>query len=80
MGVLPPSTNADCVPTEGQRLEDDIMSGVRTEIAILAPTSFTIGGTRSTVAQYKLDRRWRNAPRHTVRDSVRCKNHAVGGY
>ena len=56
-----------------------------TEIAILATNKLhELGGTRSTLAQYNLDRHWRNARTHTLHDPVRWKyfhvgNHALNG-
>jgi len=51
------------------------------EIAILAADKLhELGGTRSTLAQYNLDRHWRNARTHTVREPVRWKNFAIGNF
>ena len=56
-----------------------------TEIAILATNKLhELGGTRSTLGQYNLDRHWRNARTHTLHDPVRWKffhvgNHALNG-
>ncbi|MDQ0394192.1 SfnB family sulfur acquisition oxidoreductase [Labrys monachus] len=56
-----------------------------TEIAILATNRLhELGGTRSTLGQYNLDRHWRNARTHTLHDPVRWKyfhvgNHALNG-
>jgi SfnB family sulfur acquisition oxidoreductase len=56
-----------------------------TEIALLAGNKLhELGGTRSTLAQYGLDRHWRNARTHTLHDPVRWKfallgNHALNG-
>lgn len=52
-----------------------------TEIAILAANKLhELGGTRSTLAQYNLDRHWRNARTHTLHDPVRWKYFHVGNY
>jgi SfnB family sulfur acquisition oxidoreductase len=52
-----------------------------TEIAILATNKlFELAGTRSTLAEYNLDRHWRNARTHTLHDPVRWKFHAIGNY
>jgi SfnB family sulfur acquisition oxidoreductase len=52
-----------------------------TEIAILATNKLhELGGTRSTLAQYNLDRHWRNARTHTLHDPVRWKYFHVGNY
>ena len=52
-----------------------------TEIAILASNKLhELGGTRSTLGQYNLDRHWRNARTHTLHDPVRWKYFAVGNF
>lgn len=52
-----------------------------TEIAILATNKLhELGGTRSTLGQYNLDRHWRNARTHTLHDPVRWKFFHVGNY
>jgi SfnB family sulfur acquisition oxidoreductase len=52
-----------------------------TEIAILATNKLhELGGTRSTLAQYNLDRHWRNARTHTLHDPVRWKYFAIGNF
>ncbi len=52
-----------------------------TEIAILAGNKlFELAGTRSTLAEYQLDRHWRNARTHTLHDPVRWKYFHVGNY
>ena len=52
-----------------------------TEIAVLAGSKLhELGGTRSTLAQYNLDRHWRNARTHTLHDPVRWKYFHVGNY
>ncbi|WP_201842299.1 SfnB family sulfur acquisition oxidoreductase [Microvirga zambiensis] len=52
-----------------------------TEIAIQATNKlFELAGTRSTLAQYNLDRHWRNARTHTLHDPVRWKYAIVGNY
>ncbi|MGA2044563.1 MAG: SfnB family sulfur acquisition oxidoreductase [Roseiarcus sp.] len=56
-----------------------------TEIAILAANKLhELAGTRSTLAEFNLDRHWRNARTHTLHDPVRWKyfhvgNHALNG-
>ncbi len=56
-----------------------------TEIAILATNKLhELGGTRSTLGEFNLDRHWRNARTHTLHDPVRWKyfhigNHALNG-
>ncbi|HBP2385631.1 TPA: SfnB family sulfur acquisition oxidoreductase, partial [Pseudomonas aeruginosa] len=37
-------------------------------------------GSRATLAEFNLDRHWRNARTHTLHDPVRWKVHAVGDY
>jgi SfnB family sulfur acquisition oxidoreductase len=52
-----------------------------TEIAILAANKLhELGGTRSTLAEYNLDRHWRNARTHTLHDPVRWKYFAIGNF
>jgi alkylation response protein AidB-like acyl-CoA dehydrogenase len=52
-----------------------------TEAAMLATNKlFELGGTRSTLQEYMLDRHWRNARTHTLHDPVRWKFHAIGNY
>jgi SfnB family sulfur acquisition oxidoreductase len=54
---------------------------VTTEIAILAADKLhELGGTRSTLGQYNLDRHWRNARTHTLHDPVRWKYFHVGNH
>ncbi len=56
-----------------------------TEIAVLAGNKLhELAGTRSVLANYGLDRHWRNARTHTLHDPVRWKyaligNHALNG-
>lgn len=52
-----------------------------TQIAIEAANRlFELGGTRSTLAQFALDRHWRNARTHTLHDPVRWKFFHVGNW
>lgn len=52
-----------------------------TEAALLATNKlFELAGTRSTLAEFMLDRHWRNARTHTLHDPVRWKYFAVGDY
>ncbi|CAG9202548.1 SfnB family sulfur acquisition oxidoreductase [Paraburkholderia tropica] len=52
-----------------------------TELAILATNKlFELAGTRSVLAEYNLDRHWRNARTHTLHDPVRWKYHAIGNF
>jgi SfnB family sulfur acquisition oxidoreductase len=52
-----------------------------TEIAILAANKLhELGGTRSTLGQYNLDRYWRNARTHTLHDPIRWKYFHIGNY
>jgi SfnB family sulfur acquisition oxidoreductase len=52
-----------------------------TEIALLASEKlFELAGSRATLAEFNLDRHWRNARVHTLHDPVRWKYHAVGNY
>lgn len=52
-----------------------------TEIALLASEKlFELAGSRASLAEFNLDRHWRNARVHTLHDPVRWKYHAVGAY
>jgi SfnB family sulfur acquisition oxidoreductase len=51
------------------------------EIAILATNKLhELGGARSTLDEYNLDRHWRNARTHTLHDPVRWKYFHVGNH
>ena len=52
-----------------------------TEIALQASEKlFELSGSRATLAEFNLDRHWRNARVHTLHDPVRWKYHAIGAY
>jgi SfnB family sulfur acquisition oxidoreductase len=52
-----------------------------TEAALLASTKLIeLGGSRSTLEAYGLDRFWRNARVHSLHDPVRWKYHHVGNF
>ncbi|MBO0365620.1 MULTISPECIES: SfnB family sulfur acquisition oxidoreductase [Pseudomonas] len=52
-----------------------------TEIALQASEKlFELAGSRATLAEFNLDRHWRNARVHTLHDPVRWKYHAVGAW
>ena len=52
-----------------------------TEVSLLASEKlFELAGSRATLAEFNLDRHWRNARVHTLHDPVRWKYHAVGNY
>jgi SfnB family sulfur acquisition oxidoreductase len=52
-----------------------------TEAALLASTKLIeLGGSRSTLEAYGLDRFWRNARVHSLHDPVRWKHHHIGNY
>ncbi|WP_068580137.1 MULTISPECIES: SfnB family sulfur acquisition oxidoreductase [unclassified Pseudomonas] len=52
-----------------------------TEISLQASEKlFELAGSRATLAEFNLDRHWRNARVHTLHDPVRWKYHAVGNY
>ena len=52
-----------------------------TEIALQASEKlFELAGSRATLADFNLDRHWRNARVHTLHDPVRWKYHAVGAW
>jgi len=51
-----------------------------TEVALAADKLFELAGTRSTLGVHNLDRFWRDARTHTLRDPVHWKFHAIGHY
>jgi len=52
-----------------------------TEIALQASEKlFELSGSRATLAEFNLDRHWRNARVHTLHDPVRWKYHLVGNW
>ena len=54
---------------------------ISTEISLAASTTlFELAGSRASLAEYNLDRHWRNARVHTLHDPVRWKYHAIGNY
>ncbi|MDY1017796.1 SfnB family sulfur acquisition oxidoreductase [Pseudomonas coleopterorum] len=54
---------------------------ITTEVALQASEKlFELAGSRATLAEFNLDRHWRNTRVHTLHDPVRWKYHAVGAY
>ena len=52
-----------------------------TEVSLLVSEKlFERAGSRATLAEFNLDRHWRNARVHTLHDPVRWKYHAVGAW
>jgi alkylation response protein AidB-like acyl-CoA dehydrogenase len=52
-----------------------------TEVAQLSATKLIeLGGARSTLESYGLDRYWRNARTHSLHDPVRWKYHHIGNF
>jgi len=52
-----------------------------TEIALTASEKLLeLAGSRATLAEFGLDRHWRNARTHTLHDPVRWKYHAIGAW
>lgn len=52
-----------------------------TEISLAATNKlFELSGTAATLAQWNLDRHWRNARTHTLHDPVRWKHFAIGNF
>ncbi len=52
-----------------------------TEAALLAGSKLLeLGGSRSTLEAYGLDRFWRNARVHSLHDAARWKYHHIGNY
>lgn len=74
----------------GQELDEisaapiDEQSAARASIAVArakvltSEKLFELAGSRATLAEFNLDRHWRNARVHTLHDPVRWKYHAVG--
>lgn len=51
------------------------------EISLAASEKlFELAGSRATLAEFNLDRHWRNARTHTLHDPLRWKYHAIGTY
>ncbi|WP_342245933.1 SfnB family sulfur acquisition oxidoreductase [Pseudomonas sp. OTU5201] len=54
---------------------------ISTEVSLLVSSKLLeLSGSRATLAEYGLDRHWRNARTHTLHDPVRWKYHAIGDY
>ena len=54
---------------------------ITTEVSLASGSKLLeLTGSRGTLAEYNLDRHWRNARTHTLHDPVRWKYHAVGNY
>ncbi|SHM50605.1 SfnB family sulfur acquisition oxidoreductase [Phytopseudomonas punonensis] len=52
-----------------------------TEISLAASEKLLeLAGSRATLAEFGLDRHWRNARTHTLHDPVRWKYHAIGAW
>ncbi len=52
-----------------------------TEVALQASEKLLeLSGSRATLAEFNLDRHWRNARVHTLHDPVRWKYHAIGAW
>ena len=52
-----------------------------TELSLLASEKlFELAGSRASLAEFNLDRHWRNARVHTLHDPGRWKDHAIGAY
>ena len=52
-----------------------------TELSLLASEKlFELAGSRASLAEFNLNRHWRNARVHTLHDPVRWKYHAIGAY
>lgn len=52
-----------------------------TEISLVASEKLLeLAGSRATLAEFGLDRHWRNARTHTLHDPVRWKYHAIGAW
>ncbi|SHM50654.1 SfnB family sulfur acquisition oxidoreductase [Phytopseudomonas punonensis] len=54
---------------------------ISTETSLLLGSKLLeLAGSRATLAEYGLDRHWRNARTHTLHDPVRWKYHAIGDF
>ena len=52
-----------------------------TEVSLLVSEKlFELAGSRATLAEFNLDRHWRNARTHTLHDPVRWKYAILGNY
>ena len=52
-----------------------------TEVSLLVSEKlFELASSRATLAEFNLDRHWRNARVHTLHDPVRWKYHAIGAF
>ncbi len=79
LDALPPTlTDDDLARASVAVAEAKVLT---TEVALAASSKlFELAGTQSTLAEYNLDRHWRNARTHTLHDPVRWKYHLVGNY
>ncbi|WP_068589209.1 MULTISPECIES: SfnB family sulfur acquisition oxidoreductase, partial [unclassified Pseudomonas] len=69
-------TNAETVAAASIAVAE--ARALSTEISLAAgSTLFELAGSQATLAEYGLDRHWRNARVHTLHDPVRWKYHAV---
>jgi alkylation response protein AidB-like acyl-CoA dehydrogenase len=72
-------------PTQGSVAEAQLAVAeaniLSTEVALATTNKlFELVGTRATLAELNLDRRWRNARTHTLHDPVRWKYAILGNY
>ncbi|MCL6706270.1 SfnB family sulfur acquisition oxidoreductase [Pseudomonas sp. R2.Fl] len=72
-------------PTERTVAEASVavaeVKALGTDVAQLASTKLIeLGGARSTLESYGLDRFWRNARTHSLHDPVRWKYHHIGNF
>ncbi|NBA97235.1 SfnB family sulfur acquisition oxidoreductase [Pseudomonas sp. R5(2019)] len=83
-GVVLDSVNAAPIDAESAARASIAVAEAKaltTEIALLASEKlFELAGSRATLAEFNLDRHWRNARVHTLHDPVRWKYHAVGAF
>jgi SfnB family sulfur acquisition oxidoreductase len=77
-GIIDQPTDASVAEASVAVAEAKVLT---TEIAILATNKLhELAGARSTLAEFNLDRHWRNARTHTLHDPVRWKYFHVGNY
>lgn len=67
------ATKASVAVAEAKQLAEWTVLEVTNEL-------FSLAGTKSTLAEFNLDRHWRNARTHTLHDPTRWKTYAVGNY
>ena len=65
---------------DGERAQLFVQFGAGRMSLLVSEKLFELAGSRATLAEFNLDRHWRNARVHTLHDPVRWKYHAIGNY